>query len=87
MFYTFLEEVGGRAHMRARFPVLGHFFVSGNYFCFWSIFFVSGHFFLFLVNFFSVLVFGYHESWLHCNYFIVIVVLHEKLEGTQAEEG
>ena len=49
---------------------------------------VLGLFYLFLVNFFvSVLVFGFHESWLHCNYFIVIVVLHEKLEGTQAEEG
>ena len=71
-------------------------FVSGKFFCFWSIFFVSGHFFLFLVNFFSghfflflvnffsVLVFGYHESRLHCNYFIVIVVRPEELEGTQA---
>ena len=85
--------------MHARLPVLGHFFVSGNYFCFWSIFlflvvfFVFGQFlcfwsFLFVSGqFFSVLVFGYHESWLHCNYFIVIVVLPEELGGAQAEEG
>ena len=73
--YTLLEEVGGRAQLHTCTPVLGKFF------CFWSVFFVSGHFFV------SVLVFGFHESWLHCNYFIVIVVLPEELEGTQAEEG
>ena len=38
-------------------------------------------------QFFFCSVFGYHESRLHCNYFIVIVVLPEELEGTQAEEG
>ena len=58
--------------------------VTWTAFAILAMFFVSGHFFLFLVNFFSVLVFGYHESWLHCNYFIVIVVLSEELEGTQA---
>ena len=76
--------------MHTCMPVLGNFLFLVNFFCFWSFFlflvnfFVSGHFFLFLVNFFSVLVFAYHESWLHCNYFIVIVVLSEELEGTQA---